>query len=650
MSEKDPVSINDNESLISYILEENEGLKTTLEKKNIIGAAFILRKWVSKVANMSVKELLFEFEDPVFAFNIFTKKLGGVWCGGAATFYAMILRLFGIPAITYGYFYNSEKNLSHVTTLFCDISDKEMPIYLSDAYLNYHYVDSKTGRLITFYDLITRIRSEQYNTIRMEEWPVSRSFLSLQGTSPENEIAYSWCFSLDEPIQKEQSHSGLVEYKNVSPTFSRLLEGAWKDLLEKHRGTRPVEHFLFNMILMNSYFESFSFTNPNVNLKFRELITEIRPDLPDSMNLKAERKFQNGEREEAKSIFLKLIERWPTFSPAYNNLGVICWEAGDIQQALNYFAKALELAPNDRVVVLNCVKVLMDLQRVEDAKKLYSDYLRENPPDVEISQVLGDFQMQQYISLEMSRDTLHIPIVSVRDLHKKLGFETPINYPKTSLEKPLNQWKMEIDDAPIFRYIYRNFRPRRHLEFGTWQGTGVVYCLEECDATVWTINLPFGENKKNGYPAYAHYPEELPSVREWAKKIGLPEKATYRTDSIGFIGRRYLEKELGHRVCQIYCDSRKWDISNYPPGFFDTILIDGGHTKDIVINDTRKAFQLLRQGGIVMWHDFCPPVFKQFECTRGVMEAISHQWDWVNSRTNQLFWIYPSWILLGVKK
>ncbi|WP_172793635.1 tetratricopeptide repeat protein [Candidatus Desulfofervidus auxilii] len=383
--------------------------------------------------------------------------------------------------------------------------------------------------------------------------------------------------------------------------------------------------------------------------------TEWKMDIAKTLNQQGEELFIKGDTKGALNAFLKAIEIDPNLAVAYNNLGVLYWQAREVKNALGHFKKALKLDPYDRNIILNCGKVLTDLGKIEDAKEVYSYYLKKNPNDEEISRLLADIEVHHSTSEATlikpeQIGPINIPIVSVQDLHKKLGFETPINYPKTSLEKPLNQWKMEIDDAPIFRYIYRNFRPRRHLEFGTWQGTGVVYCLEECDATVWTINLPFGENKKNGYPAYAHYPEELPSVREWAKKIGLPEKATYRTDSIGFIGRRYLEKELGHRVCQIYCDSRKWDISNYPPGFFDTILIDGGHTKDIVINDTRKAFRLLRQGGIVMWHDFCPPVFKQFECTHGVMEAISQDWDWVNSRTNQLFWIYPSWILLGVKK
>ncbi|MGQ9570068.1 MAG: radical SAM protein [Thermodesulfovibrionales bacterium] len=255
-----------------------------------------------------------------------------------------------------------------------------------------------------------------------------------------------------------------------------------------------------------------------------------------------------------------------------------------------------------------------------------------------------------YITVELLPERkINIPVVSVLDLHKKLKFDNPIDYPKASLVKPLSEWKMEVDDSPIFRYIYRNFQPRRHLEFGTWQGTGTVYCLEESNAIVWTINPPFGENKPDGSPTYGHNQSDLTAIHAWARKIGFPEKDSYRTDSLGFIGRFYLEKELGHRVCQIYCDSRRWDITNYPSEFFDTVLIDGGHMKDIVINDTRKALRLLKQGGIIMWHDFCPPIFEQFEVTRGVMEAISQEWEWIISQMNHIFWIYPSWILLGIK-
>lgn len=255
-----------------------------------------------------------------------------------------------------------------------------------------------------------------------------------------------------------------------------------------------------------------------------------------------------------------------------------------------------------------------------------------------------------YITVELLPGRrVNIPVVSVYDLHKKLEFNVPIDYPKTSFVKPLSKWKMEVDDSPIFRYIYRHFRPRRHLEFGTWRGTGTLYCLEECNATIWTVNLPFGEEKSDGSSSYGHDPSELSSIRAWAQKIGLPKKDSYRTDSIGFIGMSYIKKDMGHRVCQIYCNSKRWDITNYPPEFFDTILIDGGHMKDIVISDTRKALRLLRRGGIIMWHDFCPPVFEQYEVTRGVIEAISQEWQWIFPQMSHIFWINPSWILLGVK-
>ena len=252
-------------------------------------------------------------------------------------------------------------------------------------------------------------------------------------------------------------------------------------------------------------------------------------------------------------------------------------------------------------------------------------------------------------------------IVSVRDLHIRLGFHEILNYPESSMSKPLTDWKMEIDDAPIFCYLYRNFQPKRHLEFGTLQGTGVLYCLEECEATVWTINLLEGEKKTDGSHIYSNnfmFYEYLPpwskNLPFWLKKkiYGEDKIMGYQADSHSSIGKYYLEKGLGSRVCQIYCDSREWDISNYPEGFFDTVLIDGGHSEDVVMNDTIKAFKLLRSGGLIMWHDFCltEEVYSQCPSTQGVINTIQENWEWISSQVKDIFWVKPSWILLGIKK
>lgn len=225
---------------------------------------------------------------------------------------------------------------------------------------------------------------------------------------------------------------------------------------------------------------------------------------------------------------------------------------------------------------------------------------------------------------------------------------------------------MEDDDSPIFRYLYRNLRPRRHLEFGTWQGTGTLYVLEECEATVWTINLPGGEIDAEGRWVYSsNYPEPADAGRDKSmvkkvanfvrrKLLGRPPEEPsrgYQTDTVGFIGRFYLERELGNRVCQIYCDSRYWDVGNYPQGFFDSCLIDGGHHYETVECDTGNAFKLVRGGGLLLWHDFCPvpDVLAQCPAPREVVSFVRDNWEMLKAETSDLFWIDPSHILVGIR-
>lgn len=260
--------------------------------------------------------------------------------------------------------------------------------------------------------------------------------------------------------------------------------------------------------------------------------------------------------------------------------------------------------------------------------------------------------MDLYSSIQVffKNKRVDIPVINTSNLFKVLNFQKKLTESELSSHRDLKTWKMERDDAPIFRYLYRHFQPQRHIEFGTWQGSGAVYCLSETDATVWTINLPFGEKTREGEDAYGYYPDELKALNRWASKVGFGDNESYKTDSIGFIGRNYIDQGFGHRVNQIYCDTRDWDTRQYPSGFFDSALVDGGHLKEVVANDTRKAFSVLRPGGLLMWHDFCPPIWKDFDVTQGVMTAILDEWDWISAQTSHLFWIEPSWILVGIKQ
>lgn len=246
-------------------------------------------------------------------------------------------------------------------------------------------------------------------------------------------------------------------------------------------------------------------------------------------------------------------------------------------------------------------------------------------------------------------DTQLLDIVDVSALHERLTLPEALAYPYASRQKSFLDWKMEDDDAPILRYLYRNFRPRRHLEFGTWAGTGACYCLEECDATVWTINLLEGELIE-GKPAYSSAIDDAP---EGAVPVQQGDgQPVYQTDAGLLIGRRYREAGFGHRVCQIYCDSRTWDTSAYPRDFFDSVLIDGGHSADVVLSDTRKAFEVTRPGGLIMWHDFCPDpaVLTAFASVVGVISALTAHWGEIASSLQDVFWVQPSFLLIGIRR
>ena len=251
----------------------------------------------------------------------------------------------------------------------------------------------------------------------------------------------------------------------------------------------------------------------------------------------------------------------------------------------------------------------------------------------------------------MSR--LPIPVLSLAALAGRLQWPPPPAAPNPGWAA----WNTEVDDARILRYLYRHHQPRRHLEFGTWQGFGTCLCLESCAATVWTLNVPDGEAKADGSWAYGErvIDESKSPPGAVTANYGQDEagpRTYHRTDAASYIGRLYREKQLGHRVCQVYCDSRAWDVSAFPPGFFDSVLIDGGHQTEVVLNDTRKAMPLLRPGGLMLWHDVCPDpaIIAGSTAVQGVMAAIEALRPELEQQFPLLCWIDPSYLLVGIKK
>jgi hypothetical protein len=243
-----------------------------------------------------------------------------------------------------------------------------------------------------------------------------------------------------------------------------------------------------------------------------------------------------------------------------------------------------------------------------------------------------------------------IEAVPVEALHRALGFSEVLKFLPRWRYHPLSDWSMEPDDA-VMRYIFRNLRPLRHLEFGTWVGDGVLRCVEECDATVWTINVFEGESKPDGTWAYgALMDAEVPPV-PWSEGLMTDGGLWIRTDAGASIGHKYRTGGWGKRVCQIYCDSREWETAAYPDAFFDSVFIDGGHAKDIIESDSARALRLVRRGGLVIWHDFCPDdeVNRRCSSTTGMTTFVAEQRQQLARDFGSLFWVEPSWLLVGIR-
>lgn len=246
-----------------------------------------------------------------------------------------------------------------------------------------------------------------------------------------------------------------------------------------------------------------------------------------------------------------------------------------------------------------------------------------------------------------------IDAVAAADVHARLGLREPFVPPRAMLETPLHEWRMEEHDAPLLAYLYRALRPRRHLEFGTWQGFGACLCLENSGATVWSINLWEGEAADNGHWLYyTSQPAGTPVPSGAHTRVTPKGNTAVQTDGGVAIGRLVRERGLSHRFNQVYCDSTRWDATNYPRDFFDTAFIDGGHTEEVVRSDTRKAMPVVRPGGTILWHDYCPDptVVERCASVRGVIVAIEAERDWLGAELVDLFWVRPSWVLVGVRR
>jgi len=142
-----------------------------------------------------------------------------------------------------------------------------------------------------------------------------------------------------------------------------------------------------------------------------------------------------------------------------------------------------------------------------------------------------------------------------------------------------------MSDLVALCLLARILEPRRIFEIGTATGSSTLHlALNAPDATVFTLDLPPGD------------------FARVALRTTLMDDAHIRPSVRGH-QPVFLGTEAESRIVALHGDSAAFDFSPYH-GNIDLFFVDGAHSYEYVRNDTERALDCVRPGGVIAWHDF----------------------------------------------
>lgn len=176
---------------------------------------------------------------------------------------------------------------------------------------------------------------------------------------------------------------------------------------------------------------------------------------------------------------------------------------------------------------------------------------------------------------------------------------------------PMHRWISNKNPAALFCYpptdgnisslellflsqLIKTYTPKTLLEIGTFNGLTTLHlAINSSDTSViHTLDL------KDIHQASAYQdPEDLKFISHPSKELKLYAK-------------HEVKKILFHQG-----NSMTFSFDSF--GSLDFAFIDGGHSYEIVKNDTEKVLEKLNPGGLILWHDYGP-------CTPGVFTYLNH--------------------------
>jgi len=178
-----------------------------------------------------------------------------------------------------------------------------------------------------------------------------------------------------------------------------------------------------------------------------------------------------------------------------------------------------------------------------------------------------------------------IPLARLCDV-----FPTELESGRIMLENFLGFWgNITIEEVCKIALIAAWLKPRQVFEFGTYNGmtTRQIALNTPADCTITTMDVD---------PASPQVAQlDIGAVdRHLAQKIGAFNVR---------VGAYFARTAEAARIRQILGDSLTLDAEPYR-GQMDLVFIDAGHTYRYVNSDTKNALNMIRPGGVILWHDY----------------------------------------------
>jgi predicted O-methyltransferase YrrM len=172
----------------------------------------------------------------------------------------------------------------------------------------------------------------------------------------------------------------------------------------------------------------------------------------------------------------------------------------------------------------------------------------------------------------------HVPEVEITDL-------VPDAVSLCLCEQSKTTANISFEELFVLVELLQISHPRACFEIGTFDGRTTLNMAANTpdDAIIYTLDLPREEVDKTKF-----------SLDPYERFAVMKETS----------GIRYRGTIWERKIQQLYGDSATFDFTPYN-GEIDFVFIDGSHTYEYVLSDSRNALTLLRNGkGTILWHDY----------------------------------------------